>query len=64
VELSGGHIVVQCLKDEGVEFLFGYPGGAVLHIYDAFFTKTMSSMFWSDMSRRLHSADAYAQSHR
>jgi len=37
VELSGSEIVVQCLKDEGVEYVFGYPGGAVLHIYDAIF---------------------------
>jgi len=37
VELSGGEIVVQSLIDEGVEFLFGYPGGAVLHLYDAIF---------------------------
>ncbi len=37
MELSGAEIVVQCLKDEGVEFLFGYPGGSVLHIYDALF---------------------------
>ncbi len=37
MELSGSEIVVQCLKDEGVEYVFGYPGGAVLHIYDAIF---------------------------
>ena len=37
VELSGAEIVVQALKDEGVEYVFGYPGGAVLHIYDAIF---------------------------
>jgi len=33
--LSGGEMIAQALKDEGVEFIFGYPGGAVLHIYDA-----------------------------
>ena len=32
VELSGGEILVQFLKDEGVKYVFGYPGGAVLHI--------------------------------
>jgi acetolactate synthase-1/2/3 large subunit len=37
VELSGGEIVCQFLKDEGVEYIFGYPGGAVLHIYDALY---------------------------
>ncbi|MDJ0873369.1 MAG: thiamine pyrophosphate-binding protein, partial [Gammaproteobacteria bacterium] len=34
MELSGAQILVQFLKDEGVEHIFGYPGGAVLHIYD------------------------------
>ncbi|MBL1321676.1 MAG: hypothetical protein COA63_011540, partial [Methylophaga sp.] len=37
MELSGGEILIRSLKDEGVEFLFGYPGGAVLHIYDAIY---------------------------
>jgi acetolactate synthase-1/2/3 large subunit len=35
MELTGAEILVRCLKEEGVEYLFGYPGGAVLHIYDA-----------------------------
>ena len=37
IQLSGGEIIAQALEDEGVEFIFGYPGGAVLHIYDALF---------------------------
>ena len=37
VQLSGAEIVVQALIDEGVEYVFGYPGGSVLHIYDALF---------------------------
>src|SRR3954447_24776448 len=35
--LSGAEIVVRCLQEEGVEFVFGYPGGAVLFIYDELF---------------------------
>ena len=35
--LSGGEMVARVLEDEGVEFIFGYPGGTVLHIYDALF---------------------------
>ena len=35
--LSGGEMVARALEDEGVEYIFGYPGGAVLHIYDALF---------------------------
>ena len=37
-KLSGAEMVVQSLRDEGVEYLFGYPGGAVLDIYDAIHT--------------------------
>ncbi|MDP1897575.1 MAG: thiamine pyrophosphate-binding protein, partial [Sulfurimicrobium sp.] len=34
MELSGAEITVRCLAEEGVEYVFGYPGGAVLNIYD------------------------------
>ena len=37
MKLSGSEIIIECLKKEGVDFIFGYPGGAVLHIYDALF---------------------------
>lgn len=37
-KLSGAEMVVQSLKDEGVEYVFGYPGGSVLDIYDAIHT--------------------------
>lgn len=36
-EMSGAEMVVQALKDNGVEHIFGYPGGAVLPIYDELF---------------------------
>ena len=36
-QLSGGDMIVRALEDEGVEYIFGYPGGAALHIYDASF---------------------------
>ena len=39
MELTGAEITVRCLADEGVEYLFGYPGGAVLHIYDEIFKR-------------------------
>ena len=35
--LSGGDMLIRALQDEGVEYVFGYPGGAALHIYDAIF---------------------------
>ena len=36
-EITGSEIVLKSLKDQGVEVVFGYPGGAVLPIYDSFF---------------------------
>jgi len=63
VELSGGEIVVQSLKDEGVEFLFGYPGGAVLHLYDAIFhQEDVKHILVRHEQAAVHSADAYARS--
>ncbi len=62
MELSGGQIVVQCLKDEGVEYLFGYPGGAVLHLYDAIFHQTdVKHILVRHEQAATHAADAYAR---
>jgi len=62
LELSGGHILVQCLKDEGVEFIFGYPGGSVLHIYDAIFQQDdVKHILVRHEQGATHSADAYAR---
>jgi acetolactate synthase-1/2/3 large subunit len=62
VELSGGEILVQCLIDEGVEYLFGYPGGAVLHIYDALFKQdTVKHILVRHEQGATHAADGYAR---
>ena len=62
MELSGGQILVQCLKDEGVEFIFGYPGGSVLHIYDAIFHQDdVKHILVRHEQGATHSADAYAR---
>ena len=63
MELSGAEIVVQCLKDEGVEYLFGYPGGAVLHIYDALFKQEdVKHILVRHEQGATHAADGYARS--
>ncbi len=63
MELSGGEIVVQCLKDEGVEHVFGYPGGAVLHIYDAIFKQNdVKHILVRHEQGAAHAADGYARS--
>ncbi len=62
MELSGGEIIVQCLKDEGVEYIFGYPGGAVLHLYDAIFHQDdVQHILVRHEQAAAHSADAYAR---
>ncbi len=62
MELSGGEIVVQCLKDEGVEYIFGYPGGAVLHLYDAIFhQEDVKHILVRHEQAAAHAADAYAR---
>lgn len=62
MELSGAEILVQCLKDEGVEFLFGYPGGAVLHIYDALYNQEgLNHILVRHEQGAAHAADGYAR---
>jgi len=63
VELSGGDILVQSLKEEGVEFIFGYPGGAVLHIYDALYrSEGIQHILVRHEQGATHAADGYARS--
>jgi acetolactate synthase-1/2/3 large subunit len=62
VELSGAEIVVQALADEGVELVFGYPGGAVLHIYDALFRQeSVKHILVRHEQGASHAADGYAR---
>ncbi|MEY2701051.1 MAG: hypothetical protein RIQ52_1806 [Pseudomonadota bacterium] len=62
MELSGAEIVVQCLEDEGVEMIFGYPGGAVLHIYDALFQRDkVKHILVRHEQGATHAADGYAR---
>jgi acetolactate synthase-1/2/3 large subunit len=62
VKLSGGEILVQFLHDEGVEYLFGYPGGAVLHIYDAIYKQDkVKHILVRHEQGATHAADGYAR---
>ena len=62
VKLSGAEIVVQSLKDEGVEYIFGYPGGAVLHLYDALFKQDdVKHVLVRHEQAATHAADGYAR---
>ena len=62
MELNGAQIVIQSLKDEGVEFIFGYPGGAVLHLYDAIFQQDdVKHILVRHEQGATHAADGYAR---
>ena len=61
-KLSGAEMVVQSLRDQGVEFLFGYPGGAVLDIYDAIHTLGgIEHILVRHEQAAVHMADGYAR---
>src|SRR5215204_6458119 len=63
MEITGAEIVVRCLQDEGVKHVFGYPGGAVLYIYDAIFKQdTFQHILVRHEQAAVHAADAYSRS--
>ncbi len=60
--LSGGEMLVRALHDEGVKIIFGYPGGAVLHIYDAIFNQDkVEHILVRHEQAATHAADGYAR---
>ncbi len=60
--LSGAEILVRCLQEEGVDVVFGYPGGAVLHIYDALFQQDkVKHVLVRHEQGATHMADGYAR---
>jgi acetolactate synthase I/II/III large subunit len=63
MELTGAEIVVRCLQEEGVEYVFGYPGGAVLFIYDELFKQNkVKHVLVRHEQGAVHAADGYARS--
>jgi acetolactate synthase-1/2/3 large subunit len=62
-ELTGAEIVCRCLAEEGVEHVFGYPGGAVLYIYDEIFKQDkFQHILVRHEQAAVHAADAYSRS--
>tara|TARA_B100000575_G_scaffold112827_1_gene89810 strand:- start:1334 stop:3070 length:1737 start_codon:yes stop_codon:yes gene_type:complete len=62
MKLAGNDMLIQSLIDEGVEYLFGYPGGAALHIYDAIFNqKELQHILVRHEQGATHAADGYAR---
>lgn len=63
MELTGAEIIIECLKAEGIDYVFGYPGGAVLHIYDAFYKQNdVQHILVRHEQGATHAADGYARS--
>jgi len=61
-ELNGSDILVRCLQAEGVKHLWGYPGGAVLYIYDALYKQdTIEHVLVRHEQAAIHAADGYAR---
>ncbi len=62
MEMNGAEIIVHSLKEEGVEYVFGYPGGAVLHIYDALYAQSdVKHVLVRHEQAAAHAADGYAR---
>ncbi|MBW0454541.1 MAG: biosynthetic-type acetolactate synthase large subunit [Candidatus Kinetoplastibacterium crithidii] len=63
MEMNGADILVHCLAEQGVEHVFGYPGGAVLYIYDAIFKQDkFEHILVRHEQAAVHAADAYSRS--
>ena len=63
-QLTGAQIVLECLKEQGVDTIFGYPGGAILNIYDELYKqkKDFTHILTSHEQGASHAADGYARS--
>jgi acetolactate synthase-1/2/3 large subunit len=63
MELTGSQIVIECLKEQGVDTVFGYPGGTILNIYDELYkhSKEINHILTSHEQGASHAADGYAR---
>lgn len=60
-KMLGSEILFESLKEENVEVIFGYPGGAVLHIYDALYKTEMKHILTRHEQGAIHMAEGYAR---
>ena len=62
MKMTGAEIVVRCLQEENVEYIFGYPGGSVLHIYDELFKQDqIKHILVRHEQAAVHAADGYSR---
>jgi len=61
MKLTGAEILIECLKREGVETIFGYPGGVVLNVYDVLYNSDLKHVLVRHEQAAVHAADGYAR---
>lgn len=63
MQLTGAEIVIECLKEQGVDTVFGYPGGTILNVYDALYKHAdeINHILTSHEQGAAHAADGYAR---
>ncbi len=63
MKINGSEIIVECLKEQGVDTVFGYPGGAILNVYDALYkhSEEITHVLTSHEQGAAHAADGYAR---
>src|SRR4030043_1140849 len=61
VKINGAQMLIKCLKDEGVEVIFGFPGGKIIPIYDAIFDSDINHILVRHEQGAAHAADGYAR---
>ena len=63
MQLNGAEIVIECLKEQGVDTVFGYPGGAILNVYDELYKHRdeIRHILTSHEQGAAHAADGYAR---
>ena len=63
MQLTGSEIVIECLKEQGVDTVFGYPGGAILNVYDELYKHSdeITHILTSHEQGAAHAADGYAR---
>ena len=62
-QLTGSEIVIECLKEQGVDTVFGYPGGTILNVYDELYKhqNEITHVLTSHEQGAAHAADGYAR---
>ena len=63
MKLTGARILMECLREQKVDTIFGYPGGTILNVYDALYDyKEITHILTSHEQGAAHAADGYARS--